>query len=149
MKPPAARKPQFEGSERLIAGVLKLISAFNSNDGLRGRNELYGNLLFDNGVAGAQRDRTAGHTISGTGKQQSARQTNSAAQLQSATIVAREMNSGKRAMRSRGLSGGQTRSASLAAADADEAGARMIASRFACGNFAVGLRVGHAGLNLV
>jgi hypothetical protein len=69
MKPPAARKAQFEGSERLIAGVLKLISAFDSNDGLRGRDELYGNLLFDNGVTGAQRDRTTGHTISGTGKQ--------------------------------------------------------------------------------
>jgi len=40
-------------------------------------------------------------------------------------------------------------SASLAAADADEAGAGVIAGRFASGDFAVGLRVGHAGLNLV
>jgi len=106
MKPPAAGKAQFEGSERLIAGVLKLVHAFDANDGLRGRDELYCNLLFDNGVSGAKRDRATGHAISGTGKQQSTRQTNSAAQSQGATIVAREPNSGKRATRSRGLSDG-------------------------------------------
>jgi hypothetical protein len=60
---------------------------------------LYGDLLFDDGVAGAQRGRTTGHPISGAGQQQSKRQTNSAARCQSATIVAREMNSRKKLRR--------------------------------------------------
>jgi hypothetical protein len=96
MKTPPAGETQLEGSERLIAGVLKVIDAFDANDGLRSGDELYGDLLFDDGVAGAKRDRTTCHAIAGAGKQQGKRQTNSAARVQSATIVAREMNSGKK-----------------------------------------------------
>jgi len=97
MKPPATRKTQFERSERLVSRVFKLIDAFDSNDRLRCGNELYGDLLFGNGVTGAQGGRTADGEVSGTGKQQSKRQAKSAAQFQSATIVARETNSRKKA----------------------------------------------------
>jgi hypothetical protein len=96
MKTPSAGKTQFEGSERLIASVLELIDAFDANDGLWSRNERNDDLLFDDGVAGAQRDCTAGRVTSGAGQQQSKRQANSAAKFQSATIVAREMNSRKK-----------------------------------------------------
>ena len=96
MKTPAAREAQFERSERLVSRVFELIDAFDSNDGLRCGNELYGDLLFDNGVAGAQRDRTTSRAISGAGKQRNKRQAKSAARFQNTTIVAREANSGKK-----------------------------------------------------
>jgi len=53
MKTAAARETQLKGSERLVSRVFELIDPFDSNDGLRRGNELYGDLLFDNGVAGA------------------------------------------------------------------------------------------------
>ena len=95
MKTPAAWKAQLERSEGLVAGIFKLIDAFDSNDWQWGGNELNGNLLFDDGIAGAERGRTAGSPISDAGEQNKW-QTKSAARFQSATIVAREMDSRKK-----------------------------------------------------
>src|SRR5216683_1993271 len=102
METAAARETQLKGSERLVSRVFELIDPFDSNDGLRRGNELYGDLLFDNGVAGAQRGRTTGRAISGASKQQANRRTASAARFQSTTIVARDTNSRKKAMTLRG-----------------------------------------------
>ena len=95
MKTPAAGKAQLERSEGLVTGIFKLIYAFDSNDRLRGGNELDGNLLFDDGIAWAQCGRTAGSPISDAGEQDKLL-TKSAARFQSATIVAREMDSRKK-----------------------------------------------------
>jgi hypothetical protein len=64
----AAGKAQLERSEGLVSGVFELIDAFDSNDGLGGRNELHDDLLFDNGVARAQGGRTTSSAISSAGK---------------------------------------------------------------------------------
>ena len=69
MKTPTARETQFQRSERLVSRVFKLIDAFDANNGLRSRDELYGDPLFDDGVAGAQRARTTRRAMNGTGKQ--------------------------------------------------------------------------------
>ena len=84
----APGKTELECREGLISGIFELIDTFNSNDGLRSRNELNVDLLFDNSVARAERSRTAGSAINGAGQQELC--TKSAPGFQSATIVARE-----------------------------------------------------------
>jgi hypothetical protein len=140
----ATGETELEGGKRLVPSVFELVDTLDANDGLGG-NELNGDLLIEDRVPRAQGHRTTGCDKSG-GRKQNKRQRRSEARFQSATIVARETQGGKKTVK---LGAMDYCLARLAATDADETAAGVIARRFASSNLAVGLAVSHTGLDLV
>src|SRR5712664_1441352 len=65
-----AGQAKLNRGERLVSRVSKLVHAFDANNGLRRRDELHGDPLIDNGVAGAQRGSTTRRAISQGGREQ-------------------------------------------------------------------------------
>jgi len=150
MKAPASGEAKFQGRERLIARVAKLVFRFQQNPRLGIRHEMNPDFLFFNGVSGAKSGDATRRAESRNGKKREKKKAWMRGCLQNVSIVARERNRSKRQQSHSGAQIGPARwgcgtSTRPAAVNANEA--CLIPCVLAGDDFFLGLRVGHARID--